>query len=270
MATINDLPNELLILIVGAATAVPHSYWPYNKPHHEHPAMAKALAYIPHSSQHTIDAVRASVYRNECYITAAALARVNRRFHRLAMPHLYAELHVSCAKVHSLSSPNPDKTWRLHRSCKHNPALGLLCRRLALYFDDDFPERFDLAWNFVTWCKAAHTLEINGLRKRNGVGASLAFLVYHMPSLEQLIFRPLFGGIVDDNLQFDAGYRGGIELTVVMNAVSQLSKLHTLEVVGAGWMEDGLKVSRSPMSGMRICSSVSRKNRRLLLSQKSG
>lgn len=80
MATITQLPDELLIWIFGAASAIPSSYGPYPQSRHESRAMTVAVARIANLGHHAMDAMRAHIRCNEAYATAAALPLVSRLF----------------------------------------------------------------------------------------------------------------------------------------------------------------------------------------------
>jgi hypothetical protein len=63
--------------------------------------------------------------------SAAPLPLVCRRLYTLAMPYLYADIHVSCYRDRG-SLP---AATRLHRSMRRNPALWGLCHRMLVDCD---------------------------------------------------------------------------------------------------------------------------------------
>lgn len=180
MVLINNLPDELLSTILAAVSAVHHRWY--------------------------ADSGREFLYAN-----GAAAARTCRRFHQLAMPHLYAELHITmdCSSDGGRSNNNyvdvtttpaipvPAPTQLLHRSCKRNPALCLLCRRLALHFCQPVrPEKVaSNAVDFASWFAAVRTLEIHGMLMEDG--GLVAWLLHQRPCLERLVLRPMYRGGLD-------------------------------------------------------------------------
>ncbi|KAL4920629.1 hypothetical protein BDW62DRAFT_198924 [Aspergillus aurantiobrunneus] len=68
----------------------------------------------------------------------ASLCLVCRRLYALSMPYLYADLIVACG----LGSVQPGSVTKLlHRSCRRNPSLWPLCRRLIVHYRDDLHAR---------------------------------------------------------------------------------------------------------------------------------
>lgn len=246
MATIHQLPDELLNWIFCHATAVPQLCWPYTEPRHESPTIAAKVMLFENLATHAKDAIRARIYRDQAYATGATLALVSRRFHRLAISHLYAELHVGCDRVSwtvHIRAQLPIKTLQLHRSLAHNPALRRLCRRLVLYFSTEKPDVVGVPTDLVTWLTSVRSLVTNGIRATGPGWMLLRRAICHMVNLEQLSVKPLIEGIVDEAFEFDKTYRDGVELPWVVDAVNGFTKLQTLELVGVGSGDEVLKVS---------------------------
>lgn len=63
-----------------------------------------------------------------------------------------------------------------------------------------------------------------------------------MVNLERVAFKPLFGGIVDERLRFNATYSGGMELPLITDSVDRMRNLRTLELTRIGSI-DGMKDS---------------------------
>lgn len=137
ISSINHLPDELVDCIIGIATAPPPSRW-YNR------------------------------FNRGFYTTAASLARVNRRFHRMALPHLYCNLYVDCGGESGETQTTMASTRRLYRTIARNPELWPLCRRLAICFPlpRHHPRRIqfvDMAVDFLTWFTEVRALDVFGL-----------------------------------------------------------------------------------------------------------
>lgn len=199
-----------------------------------------------------------------------ALARICWRFYSLTLPFLYAELHVDCRLLPISSSEDkpvqftlPVATRKLHQSVAHNPGLRPLCRRLVLHFSIRYPEVVGATTDLVTWFTAVRTLETHGLRPAEVADPLLHQAVHHMRSLEKLVFKPLFAGVVDELSEFvRVGFWGphiidtllpdyasirrmlgtGLELQLITDIAGGLKRLRTLELAGVGFGDSKLKV----------------------------
>ncbi|KAL4802203.1 hypothetical protein BDV18DRAFT_164378 [Aspergillus unguis] len=97
--------------------------------------------------------------------TCASLCLACRRLYPIAMPLLYSELVITCSPARQLSTSSK----LLHRSCRQNPALWPLCRRLEIdHFDDsrgnDSGRPLDyIASDLISWLTGTTSLALMGL-----------------------------------------------------------------------------------------------------------
>ncbi|KAL2826934.1 hypothetical protein BJY01DRAFT_229456 [Aspergillus pseudoustus] len=154
-AFILRLPDELLNRIIGEACSTLH----------ENPWKHKWQLFHGHA-----DAVKLQ----------AALCLVCRRFYPIAMPYLYADLSAECYMYQSMDPDWQARAERvpklLHRSMKQNPALWPLCRRLDVWYNEDYrgasearqatanPFAF-LAADYLTWFTGLRALLFHGAVK---------------------------------------------------------------------------------------------------------
>ncbi|KAL3440272.1 hypothetical protein BJX65DRAFT_35451 [Aspergillus insuetus] len=124
--------------------------------------------------------------------SAAPLPIVCRRLYSIAVPYLYADIHVSC---HRDRGSLPAAT-RLHRSMRRNPALWGLCRRMLVDFDqtDEGDEReretvqnpfLFRAMDYCTWFEGLRSLAFHGLQYLRAWDL-VAVAVANCPLLEEL------------------------------------------------------------------------------------
>lgn len=94
------------------------------------------------------------------YQMAVALSLVCKRFYRITVPYLYAELVVNTG----------DNTWRrptqiskyLHRTFRENPLLWKLCRHLTVTCDESSNDNLYAVTDFLNWLTAAKSLTFWG------------------------------------------------------------------------------------------------------------
>lgn len=155
MAAIYRLPDELLDLILAAASTVDNRRVGYVGEIRDKPA-------------------------------AATLALVCRRFHRLAVAYLYETVHLG-------GRLSPEALRLLHGSMACNPALRPLVRGLAIYRTLG-PDMTDMAADFVTWFFAVVTLEIE-LCETESASLLLDRALRYMVGLARLELRGTGSGI---------------------------------------------------------------------------
>lgn len=178
--TINSLPDELLIVIFDEALRLRRS--------------------------NSMQPIR-SLYEMPLMLT-----NVSRRFHRLALPRLYAVFQINCCGTREAEvnytelsqldgwnirelEGNRQLTWRstqlLHRSLLCNPALRRLCtRRLIIRYVPD-AECQQIARDFVMWCTAAKSLAIGFLQFKGDLSL-LQLAQRHMVGVEQLALSRVY------------------------------------------------------------------------------
>ncbi|KAH8692381.1 hypothetical protein BGW36DRAFT_387494 [Talaromyces proteolyticus] len=153
-------------------------------------------AYLPENSP----SMRSWHYTNvELYGTLATLCLVCQRLNRLAMPYLYADPMIYCYKP--LHSQPKQATRLIHRSCRENPSLWPLCRRLIIHYEDrDVVDRENrknpylyVAMDSVTWFTAAKSLVIMGLGRDERAWILLRSALEHITGLTLLSLRSHIG-----------------------------------------------------------------------------
>jgi len=125
--------------------------------------------------------------RKHCqvYDTALCLSLVCRRFHRIAMPYLYADIMIECSGD---GWRHPEQVPRhLHRSCRKNPFLWTLCRSLKVYYQDCKNKYIYAATDFATWFTAVRSFKLYGLGKGERAWALLHLALEHMSSYDRLV-----------------------------------------------------------------------------------
>lgn len=125
--------------------------------------------------------------REHCqvYDTAFCLSLVCRRFHRISMPYLYADLIIDSSGD---GWKHPEQVPRhLHRSCRENPLLWTLCRSLTVYHQESKNKYLYAATDFVTWFIAVRSFTLYGLDKGERAWALLHLALEHMSSYTRLV-----------------------------------------------------------------------------------
>ncbi|KAJ5355976.1 hypothetical protein N7517_010585 [Penicillium concentricum] len=128
-----ELPDELLDAIICAAGPIVHNDW------------------------HGSDSFKV-------YEMGIVLSLVCKRFYRITVPYLYADLVINSS----------DNAWgerkgvfkKLHRSFRENPSLWPLCRGLIVSYDKKNIGNLYVATDCITWLTAAKTLTFWGLEGR--------------------------------------------------------------------------------------------------------
>lgn len=117
------------------------------------------------------------------------LALVNRRFHRLALPHLYGNLRVTCDSYDRWSN----HVDSVHRSLVRNPDLGRLCRQLTLVMgiEPTYSERqVEMAAEIAACCTAVTSLKIGSMSlSDDGAWPRLRQALPAMARLERLVVQ---------------------------------------------------------------------------------
>lgn len=153
------------------------------------------------------------------YEMATTLSLVCKRFYRITVPYLYAELVVNTG----------DNTWRrptqiskyLHRTFRENPLLWKLCRHLTVTYDQSNIDNLYAVTDCLTWLTAAK---------------SLTFWGFEGPVWEllRLGIKHISGCTI---LSLDANYRYNLHLPLVIHALGDfksgfLPNLQTLKLAG--------------------------------------
>ncbi|CAI7594360.1 unnamed protein product [Penicillium discolor] len=154
------------------------------------------------------------------YEMAVALSLVCKRFYRITVPYLYAELVVNTG----------DNTWRrptqiskyLHRTFRENPLLWKLCRHLTVTYDKSNIDNLYAVTDCLTWLTAAKSLTVWGFEGRP------------VWELLQLGIKHISGCHV---LSLDASYCYNLHLPFVIDALGDfksgfLPNLQTLKLGG--------------------------------------
>lgn len=173
MSSINSLPEEVLAAIVAAvakdvAPAAGES--DDDTPGEEEGEKKKKMVATGEEAEPLVAA---------CAL--GTLALVNRRFHRLVLPYLYADLRVNWDKHNGNYGVVEDTSARVivngpqvHHLLAHKPALRLLCRRLKFSFAPQQPpsdqSQVEMAADIVSWCADVTSLDISYLSS-SGEGA---------------------------------------------------------------------------------------------------
>ncbi|OQE44130.1 hypothetical protein PENCOP_c002G01836 [Penicillium coprophilum] len=95
------------------------------------------------------------------YETGIVLSLVCKRFYRITVPYLYADLMVSTS----------DNAWgekKLHRTFRENPSLWPLCQNLMIGYDTSNIGNLYVATDCITWLAAAKTLTFWELEGKKG------------------------------------------------------------------------------------------------------
>lgn len=102
------------------------------------------------------------------YEMVVALSLVCKRFYRITVPYLYAELVINTG----------NNTWRrptqiskyLHRTFRENPLLWKLCRHLTVTYDESKIDFLYAVTDCLTWLTAAKSLTFGvwGARRHGG------------------------------------------------------------------------------------------------------
>ncbi|KAJ5817489.1 hypothetical protein N7447_007497 [Penicillium robsamsonii] len=103
-------------------------------------------------------------YGFKVYGMGTVLSLVCKRFYRIAVPYMYADLVINTS----------DKTWgvpkqvfkKLHRSFRDNPLLWPLCRHLIVSYDTTNVNNLYVATDCITWLIAVRALTFWGLTDR--------------------------------------------------------------------------------------------------------
>ncbi|KAJ5187163.1 hypothetical protein N7449_010157 [Penicillium cf. viridicatum] len=154
------------------------------------------------------------------YEMAVALSLVCKRFYRITVPYLYAELVINTGH----------NTWRrptqiskdLHRTFRENPLLWKLCRHLTVTYDKSNIDNLYAVTDCLTWLTAAKSLTFWGLEGKKAWG------------LLQLATEHISGCNI---LSLDANYRYNLHLPFVIDALGDfksgfLPNLQTLKLGG--------------------------------------
>ncbi|CAI7665522.1 unnamed protein product [Penicillium glandicola] len=135
----------------------------------------------------------------QVYGMATVLSLVCRRFYRIAVSHLYAELVISASDD---TQGQPNQFLRhLHRSFRENPSLWKLCRHLTLTYDKSNTGNLYVATDCFTWLTAVKTLTFRGLEGKKA-WELLQSATKHMPSCNALSISARHVGNYDLHLLF--------------------------------------------------------------------
>ncbi|KAJ5498467.1 hypothetical protein N7453_007518 [Penicillium expansum] len=128
-ALILRLPDEILDMIISATTAILNEH------------------------RYLID-------RYQVYEMAVVLSLVCKRFYRITMPYLYAEVVIYTDKNNWRRPSQISK--HLHRTLRENPLLWKHCRHLTVSYNKNIDNLY-IATDCVTWLTAVKTLTFWGL-----------------------------------------------------------------------------------------------------------
>lgn len=183
------------------------------------------------------------------YGTAQALPLVCRRFHRLATPHLYADIVIRC-NIHHEPNESVSRAELLHRTFRESPSLRPHCRTLTIRADSPWPawgaplfnaesltmNLLYIAVDLVTWLTGATELCIEncpGDHKMSDMLSLVRLAAEHMPGLKHLTLHGRLGSSFD--------------LPLVSDTLSDLGLsacLRTLDISGISYAGNDLDWKR--------------------------
>ncbi|KAL2812685.1 glycerate kinase [Aspergillus cavernicola] len=218
MAYILRLPDEILDCIIREASSIPE-----NTPR-----------------------LRSYCHQQwDLYDMAASLTLVCRRFCPIAMPYLYADLVIRCHPKRAYPS---HVSKLIHRSCRRNPSLWPLCRRLIVHYVD--PRSADPpSADLTTWFTDIRSFALFGLGGDERAWDLLRLALESIPALTDLYLV--------------AGGEYEMDLPRLLDKLGDLgsTKIRKLELEGVSKRGDSLdwaklqsKAGTAPFTKLRLMS----------------
>lgn len=171
----------------------------------------------------------------------AVFSLVCKRFYRITVPYLYAELVIYTSVDHWRRPTQISK--HLHRTFRENPSLWKLCQHLTVNYDRSNIRNLYVATDCITWLTAAKTVTFRDLEGKKA-WELLQLATKHMSGCKALLL--------------DANHLYNLHLPFVIDALGDfesgcLPNLQTLRLRGVSFYGDQMCQAE-----LRVCVYISR------------